>query len=273
MTHHCFENDFVTLYYYKYGNGPNAMLCFHGYGMHGKQFKILEAGLGQKYTFYGFDLFFHQETKLKDQRLPIIKKGISKHQLAELITAFCKYEGINSFSLIGYSMGTHYATAIAEELAPCVNEYIAAAPSCLNPGRVALFFSKNKIGNKVLEKVALSKKLPLILLNSLRRLKLIDGEAFKILQNEIGTPDMRFNLYACFTYLRFLETSPARLAAAIEGQNIKCIFIFGKRDKIFPYNKNNPVLAKLKTAEIIISDAGHDMIKRGFAATLTGILV
>jgi len=102
---------------------------------------------------------------------------------------------------------------------------------------------------------------------------LIDGEAFKILQNEIGTPDMRFNLYACFTYLRFLETSPARLAAAIEGQNIKCIFIFGKRDKIFPYNKNNPVLAKLKTAEIIISDAGHDMIKRGFAATLTGILV
>jgi pimeloyl-ACP methyl ester carboxylesterase len=272
MTRNRFENDFVELYYYKFGNGPNAMLCFHGYGMHGKQFKILEAGLGHKYTFYGFDLFFHQETKLKDQRLPTIKKGTSKQQLAALITDFCKYEGIGRFSLIGYSMGTHYATAIAEELAPLVKEYIAAAPSCLNPGRLALFFSKNKTGNKVLEKVALSQKLPVVLLKLLKRLYLIDSEAFKILQNEIGTPQMRFNLYACFTYLRFLDTNPSRLAAAIEGQNIKCIFIFGKRDKIFPYQKNNPVIAKLKTAEIIMLDAGHEMIKRDFATTLTGIL-
>src|ERR1700749_4801027 len=81
LTSHYFENSFVTLHYYKFGNGPQNMLCFHGYGMHGKQFISLEPALGQKYTFYGFDLFFHKETKLKDQSLNTIKYNrITKKQ-------------------------------------------------------------------------------------------------------------------------------------------------------------------------------------------------
>src|ERR1700748_1489341 len=109
MTDHYFENELVNLHYYKYGSGPKVMLCFHGYGMHGKQFKLLEGSLGSTYTFYGFDLFFHKETKLKDQGLEKIKQGITKKALADLIREFCEALGINRFSVIGYSMGTHYA--------------------------------------------------------------------------------------------------------------------------------------------------------------------
>ena len=54
-------------------------------------------------------------------------------------------------------MGTHYATAVIEELAEMMNEYIVVAPSCLNPGALN-FFSKNKTGNKILEKLVLKKK-------------------------------------------------------------------------------------------------------------------
>ena len=37
---------------------------------------------------------------------------------------------------------------------------------------------------------------------SLRKLNIIDQEAYQILFNEIGTPELRFNCYACFVYLR-----------------------------------------------------------------------
>ncbi|HZY37074.1 MAG TPA: alpha/beta hydrolase, partial [Mucilaginibacter sp.] len=136
MTQHYFENEFANLHYYKFGAGPKAMLCFHGYGMHGKQFKLLEGSLGSKYTFYGFDLFFHKETKLNDQSLATIQKGITKKELVALVDEFNKFEGIDRFSVIGYSMGSHYATVIAEELADRIDEYIIAAPSSLNPGRL-----------------------------------------------------------------------------------------------------------------------------------------
>ena len=272
MTQHYFENDFINLHYYKYGNGPNAMLCFHGYGMHGKQFKVLESNLGDKYTFYGFDLFFHKETKLKDQSLPTVKKGIEKSELAALIIEFCKFEDINRFSVIGYSMGTHYATVAVEELGYLIDEYIVAAPSCLNPGRLIPFFSKTKTGNKILEKLALNKNILTGLLKVFNKLKIIDSEAYKILYNEIGTEELRFNLYASFVYLRFFETSPGTLIKIINQQNIKSIFIFGKRDKSFPPGIGSAIISKLKNAEVVILDEGHEMIKRDFVNTLSRLL-
>jgi pimeloyl-ACP methyl ester carboxylesterase len=272
MTEHYFENDLVSLHYYKYGSGPNAMLCFHGYGMHGKQFKILETELGSKYTFYGFDLFFHKETKLKDQSLSNVKKGISKKELAALISAFCKYEGIGRFSVIGYSMGTHFATIIVEELGALVDAYIVAAPSCLNPGSLIPFFSKNRAGNKILEKLVLNEKRLTGLLKLFKRLKIIDNDAYKILYNEIGTSELRFNFYASFTYLRFLETNQSRLLASLEEQNIKSIFIFGKRDKAFPPQIGDSFISSIKNAEVVILNEGHEMIKRDFARALTGLL-
>ncbi|MGZ3873011.1 MAG: alpha/beta fold hydrolase, partial [Mucilaginibacter sp.] len=271
MTDHYFENDLVKLHYYKFGSGPQTMLCFHGYGMHGKQFKVLAAGLGQKYTFIGFDLFFHKETRLRDQSLQAVKKGLSKKEFARLVTDFCRHEGIERFSVIGYSMGTHYATIIAEELSLKIDEYIIAAPSSLNPGKLIRFFSQNKTGNKILEKLVLNENTLIRLLKLFKRLKFIDAEAYKILYNEIGTPELRFNFYACFTYLRSFETDNTRLLRSLNEQNIRSIFIFGKHDKSFPPGIGTDFIAKVKNAEVVVLDEGHEMIKKNFVVSLTDL--
>ena len=273
MTGHYFENDLVSLHYYKFGKGPKNMLCFHGYGMHGKQFKVLEASLGEKYTFFGFDLFFHKETKLKDQLLPAIKKGISKKQLAALITEFCSHERIGRFSLIGYSMGTHYATVVTEELAPLIDEFIVAAPSSLNPGILLRFFSKNSWGNRLLEKLVLHEKALTRLLKFFNRLKFINNESYKILYSEIGTAELRFNFYACFIYLRFLETDRPRLMKVLKEENIKSIFIFGKKDRAFPPKIGTNFISALTKADVIILNEGHQMIKKDFVTELTRLLL
>ncbi|ASU33877.1 alpha/beta fold hydrolase [Mucilaginibacter xinganensis] len=272
MTDHYFENDLANLHYYKFGSGEQVMLSFHGYGMHGKQFKLLESNLGVKYTFIGFDLFFHKETKLKDQSLPAVKKGITKKEFADFILAFCKHENIKRFSVIGYSMGTHYATVVAEELGHLIDEFIIAAPSSLNPGKLIPFFSKNKTGNKILEKLVLNETTLIKMLKLFKRFRLIDAEAYKILYGEIGTAELRFNFYACFTYLRFFETDESRLLKALNDQNIKCIFIFGKRDKAFPPGIGREFIAKLKNAKVVVLNEGHEMIKRDFVTQLNGLL-
>jgi len=273
MTDHYFENEFVNLHYYKYGSGPKTMLCFHGYGMHGKQFKILESSLGEKYTFYGFDLFFHKETRLKDQSLWAIKKGITKKELAALVVEFCRFENIDRFSVIAYSMGTHYATVVTEELGDLVDEYIVAAPSCLNPGRVIPFFSRNKLGNKVLEKLTLHKSALINMLKLFKGVRIINSEAYNILYKEIGTPELRFNCYACFTYLRFFDTNNNLLLKIFDERNIKTIFIFGKRDQSFPPGIGQAFIDKIKNAEVVILDEGHEMIKRDFVNALNRLLL
>jgi pimeloyl-ACP methyl ester carboxylesterase len=250
------------------------MLCFHGYGMHGKQFISLEASLGSKYTFYGFDLFFHKETRLKDQTLTTIKNNrITKKQLAQLIEEFCLYESIERFSVIGYSMGSHYATVMVEELGDRIDEYIVAAPSSLNPGPLIQFFSKYKLGNKLLEKLTLSEKALINMLNFTKWAGFIDETGRNILYKEIDTAELRFNFYACFTYLRLLETNEPQLIKMLTEQNIRSIFIFGKRDRMYPPKIGDAFFAKFKQAEVVILNADHEMIGPEFVNALTGLLL
>jgi pimeloyl-ACP methyl ester carboxylesterase len=273
MTRHYFENPLANLHYYRFGNGEKIMLCFHGFGMHGKQFKALEPDLGSTYTFFGFDLFFHKETQLKDQSLEFIKKGLSKKDLAGFITDFCNHEGIGRFSVIGYSMGTHYATTIVEEMGDRVNDYIVAAPSSIDPGRIIRFFSKNITGNKLLEKLVLSEKALINMLNLFKSFRLVDNSGYEILLKEINTAQLRFNLYACFTYLRFLETDENRLIKMVQYYQIKSIFIFGKHDKMYGPGIGKAFFKKLKHTEVVVLNEDHEMINQNFVSALSGLLL
>lgn len=245
------------------------MLCFHGYGMHGKQFAILEPFLGERYTFYGFDLFFHKETRLNDPSLEFVKRGLSKSELAQLVVDFCLHVGIGSFSVLSYSMGTHYATALVEKLPERINEYIATAPSCLKPGAIITFLSTNKLGNRLLEKLILSDQGMFRLLKFCRKMGFVDDKGQEILHREIATPELRFSFYACATYLRGLRTDFPRLIDVLNQPHIKSIFIFGKRDSMFPPSIGRKTLAKIPAAKIIVLDENHEMIKHSFAQALT----
>jgi hypothetical protein len=171
-------------------------------------------------------------------------------------------------------MGTHYATAIVEEMGERIDAYIVAAPSSIKPGRLIEFFGKNWLGNKLLERLALSEKALINLLNLLKFSRLIDQAGRDILYKEIGTVQLRFNLYACLTYLRFLKTDEPELIRSITENGIKSIFIFGRRDKAYPPKIGKAFFKKLKSAvEVIVLDENHEMITPAFASALSVLLL
>jgi pimeloyl-ACP methyl ester carboxylesterase len=272
MTGHYFENELVKMHYYQFGKGDKVMLCFHGYGMHGKQFKVLEESFGDDYTFYGFDLFFHKKTKLIDQSVKNVKKGITKKELSDFFLAFCDSKSINKFSIIAYSMGSFYATALVEEIPKRIEKFIVAAPSSLNAGKVITFLSSNIIGNKILERLALSDNGMLRLLSSLKKTKIIDVKAYEILYREIATPELRFSFYACTSYLRFLKLDTQKFIHHLNNHHIKSIFIFGKRDKSYPAKIGRAIIPQIINAKQLIIDENHDMINQNFAQHLSSCL-
>jgi pimeloyl-ACP methyl ester carboxylesterase len=273
MTEHYFNHPLVNLHYYKFGTGDQPMLCFHGYGMHGKQFKALEATLGKKYTFYGFDLFFHKHTRLKDESLEAVKKGMSKTQLAELIKDFCRDQNISQFSVIGYSMGSHYATVVLEELPGRISEYIVAAPSCLNPGKIALFLSRNRLGNKLLEKIALTNSGMHYLLKTIHKFGFVDKAGYGILYKEIATYDLRFSFFASATYIKAFITNKRLFVNTLNTYPVKSIFIFGERDRMYSPRRGAHILAQIPSARKIILDENHEMINANFARILSEALL
>lgn len=272
MTDHYFDHPIAHIHYYKFGKGKKPMLCFHGNGMHGKQFKVLENQLGDKYTFYGFDLFFHKETVLKQQNLSYIKKGISKKDLTSVFIDFCNSNNIEDFSVLSYSMGSHYAATLVEEVPERIIEFITAAPSTLKPGWLVTFLSKNKVGNKLLEKLALSKNGLLNLLKLIKRVKVVDDKTYHILYKEIETSELRFAYYANFAFLKHLKLNEAKFISNLNKYQIKSIFIFGARDKNYPAKIGEKVIPKLNHARQLVLDENHEMINANFSAQLTNVL-
>ncbi len=273
MTEHYFEHPLARVHYYRFGKGTQAMLCFHGYGMHGKQFGLLAPTLGEEYTFYGFDLFFHKDTRLRDESLGHLRQGITKEQLAGFVEDFCREQGISRFSVISYSMGTHYAAAIVERIPERIDRCIMLAPSCLRPGKLITFFSTTRPGNLLLKKLTLSDTALLRLLKLIRRLGVIDDKAYQILFNEIATPQLRFSFYACATYLKHLATDEKRFVEALNRFKIKSLFIFGRRDFTFPPRIGDRLIPRLNDAQKLVLDENHDLVNRHLALTLSKMLL
>jgi hypothetical protein len=80
------------------------------------------------------------------------------------------------------------------------------------------------------------------------------------------------DFYASLTYLRFLDTDFVQLEQALQQHQVKSIFIFGKRDKMYPKKIGNLLIPKLQSAEVIVLDENHELINKNFADTLSAIL-
>lgn len=260
MTAHFFNHHLVNLHYYRFGTGPKVMFCFHGYGMHGRQFTVLEEKLGAEYTFYGFDLFFHNQTRLTNQSLDHIKEPLRKNEFAELITAFCASESIDRFSVIAYSMGTHYASVLSELKANKIDHLFMLAPSFLRVFLAFKILANNKLANWLFYKFFMHKSAILFSLKLGKSLGLIDEKSYRILCAEMATPQMRFAFYANVTYLRHLETKPAAFAHVLNQHQTQCHFIFGKRDKIYHSNLADELIVQLKKVSKTVLDEDHDMV-------------
>jgi hypothetical protein len=132
--------------------------------------------------------------------------------------------------------------------------------------------SKYKLGNLLLEKLVLSEKSLINMLSFCKKLRIIDQAGYNILYKEIGTSELRFSLYACFTYLRFLETNEKRFIEALSQHQQKPIFIFGKRDLMYPPKIGNAFFKKFSNIQLLILDENHEMINHNFANQLTDAL-
>lgn len=260
MTKYFFSHSLAKVCYYKFGNGGNTVLCFHGLGMHGKQFSCLANELGTEFTFYGFDLFFHEETELADNSLDNIKYGLTPETFTTFIKDFCKENGIGKFSVMAYSMGTFYGAILLDRLPQHIERTFFIAPSFLKVKPILKFLANNKLGNLLFEKLALSENGLYNLVQFIKTIRVLDSKSAEILWKEIATPTLRFNMYAKITYLRRLEVDVASLAKKTNEFNIPLYFIFGKDDRTVNAGLSSKVFRYFSTAKVHIANQGHDLV-------------
>src|ERR1041384_3075655 len=106
------------LNYIRSGDGERSMLTFHGYGQDNSVFNNYTG-----YTFYHIDLFFHGKSEWNKGEEPL-----EKDEWKSLVEELLVKNNIQTFSVMGFSMGGKFALATLEAFPGRVKEIILLAP-------------------------------------------------------------------------------------------------------------------------------------------------
>jgi pimeloyl-ACP methyl ester carboxylesterase len=260
MNKHYFHHQLVDLHYYIYGSGPQVMLCFHGYGMHGRQFACFEELFGKEYTLYSFDLFFHEGTKLQDDSLTHLEKGMEKSQLIGIIKDFCKSHSIQQFSILSYSIGTACAGVLIESNQFRIETVVFMAPAFLKIPKSLTYLGQPGWRNRRFRQFLYSEYAILFGLRLAKAFGYFNAESYPIIKKELGNFQLRHMFYATVTFLRKLKPDIAQLISALNHHKINVIMVYGKYDHHFPAHIGKQFEAKVNNVINLIVDRGHDMV-------------
>ncbi|MBD1394322.1 alpha/beta fold hydrolase [Mucilaginibacter glaciei] len=247
-------------HYHEYGSGAKPLLAFHGYGMTGKQFHVLEQSVLQDYHVYGFDHFFHGESKLTNWTEKQIVNGMPKATVAAYAEEWFKVHGRQRFSVMGYSIGANIALILVELYPDLVDEVILMAPDGLSVYKGFHFLTYQPVGRFLFRQVTKSKWLAPSLLKNLKKINFIDDSLYQIAYNEIDTEQKRQDVYYTLNLIRLLKPDIHKIAQFINQHPIKCRLIFGKHDNLFPRIAAEPFIALLDKPDVHEVALGHWLV-------------
>lgn len=249
-------------HFHEYGTGQKPLLAFHGYGMTGKQFHVLDQSVLPQYHIYGFDHFFHGESRLDSWTEQQILNGMPKAMVRNYMEEWFKLYGRQRFSVMGYSIGANLALILVEEYADMIDDIILMAPDGLAVFKGFHFILHNKLGRAIFRTATKSKWLAPFLVKSVKKVGVIDESLYQIAYNEIDTEQKRLDTYYTLNLIRLLKPDAEKVARLINQHKIKCLLIFGKHDKLFPKSAAMPFLRMLDDAEVHEVELGHWLVTK-----------
>ncbi len=248
------------VHFHEYGPGKKPLLAFHGYGMTGKQFHVLEKSVLQDFHVYGFDHFFHGESALDNWTEAQILAGMPKALVRDYVEEWFKVYGRQRFSVMAYSIGANLALILVEEFADMIDEIILMASDGITTYQGFNFLTNKPVGRLFFRTFSKSKWLMPSLLKNLLRFGIIDEALYKIAHSETDTQKKRDDVYYTLNLIRRLKPNEKKVAALINEYQIKTRLIFGKFDNLFPKSGARYFIDLLDGADIHEVELGHWLV-------------
>jgi pimeloyl-ACP methyl ester carboxylesterase len=247
--------------YCRYGEGPETLLCFHGYGETASGFEFLAKYAGSQYTIYAIDLPFHGRTEWNEG----LRFDIT--DLVEIVSSVLQTgqqsQGSKEikFSVLGFSLGGRVALSLYGAKPGWVTKIILLAPDGLKLNFWYWLSTQTRMGNRFF---AFTMKKPhwfFGLLKLLNRMKLINASIFKFVNYYIGNEEVRRLLYERWTGLRKLKPDLHFIKSLIRERDTPVSLVYGKHDRIIlssvgeKFRKDIP-----EQCTITIIPSGHQVL-------------
>lgn len=246
------------MHYYQYGTGRQAVLCFHGFGQDGTVFKKL-AQKHPENRYYSFDLFFHGKSYWTKHDV------LTKKEWKEIINSFLKKERLETFALIGFSMGGKMSLATLEHFPDRISHITLIAPDGI---KTSTFYSlatypvffKNYFQSMIVKPQRFH-----AILNGLKKVGIVDRSILKFAHSQMNTRKNRRRVYYSWITFKPFQFALEQIANVLNENEIPLIMALGKYDKIITLEGMNRLLKYVDQKDVILLDCGHNNLIEHFA--------
>jgi len=253
-----FHNNQLSVEYGVWGNGPNSLLCFHGFGRSYRDFIEFTEPLKNRYTIYGINIFFHGKSEIGERNVD--KNPISKAEFTEFFEKFIDSIGAEKVTLMGYSLGGRVSMRITELLPKRVQALYLFAPDGLVVNRWYAMLSHYKLGRTAFRFFIRNNTGFYSLLDFLNKAGLVSNRLREFVLNETSSQEKQWKVYRVWSFLRKSDPNLRKLSKKLKQENIPIKVFIGKYDKIIPL-KNTKRLKKLyPETEVFTVESGHALL-------------
>lgn len=249
-----FQFTDCQLAYHILGNGPKALLAFHGFGQDSNIFRPLQSTIGHQYTVYAIDLFFHGESQFPAGQV------LTKPIWQRLIDAFLREHAIDRFSVIGFSLGGRFALIMAEQYTHQLEQLILIAPDGITKTGWYWLATSSPPGRwlfgVVLRHLSVLSRAGQVLV----RLGALHRTVMRFAEVSLATPEQRRQVYVSWTTFRLLTVNISALASLLSRSTVRVRFFTGYFDQILPEHYINPLTKRLHSYELTVLKTGHNRL-------------
>ncbi|MFB9863647.1 alpha/beta hydrolase [Rufibacter immobilis] len=240
------------LHYRVMGNGPKALLAFHGYGQEGHYYDAMARTLHPEYTVYAVDLFFHGQSTLSKADLPLSKK-----KLQEFIQELLAREKINRFSVMAFSMGGKFALTVLERFHARMDELYLIAPDGIRTHLLYSIATYPGWLQGLFKRIVLRPTRFFKTLSWLERRQWVNSGLVKFANWQMDSPQKRLRVYRSWTGFSKLTFDTRSIVRLLNQSNIQVTIFLGKYDQIISQKRLQVFLNALKRHKLVVLQTGH----------------
>lgn len=246
-----------VLHYVKAGRGAENMLIFHGFGQDNTVFTSLVKELSDKYTLYIFDLFFHGKSMWDLDETPL-----EKSEWKEIMVRFLNENGIDKFSLAGFSLGGKFVLATLESFPEKTEKVILMAPDGIKTSFWYSLATYPVLFRKFFKSMIIHPQRFFKVAKLANKLGLADKGLVRFAQHQMNTEEKRKRVYYSWIVFRHLTFNMKTIAEIVNAYEIPLTMIVGKYDKVIKVAGMNRLLKGLKNYRLQTLETGHNGLIR-----------
>ncbi|MBX2965922.1 MAG: alpha/beta hydrolase [Cyclobacteriaceae bacterium] len=257
---HFFHYKKACLHYSKTGDGRQVALLFHGFGQDRTVYNQLAVTHFSGYTVYAFDLFFHgQSTWGYDE------DTLEKSFWLACIGEFLKSQGIEKFSVMGFSLGARLALTLTEGFPEQVQHLYLLAPDGIKTSFWYSLATYPVLARKLFKSMINRPKLFYGITKTLNRLNLLNKELYYFAGSQMNTEEKRSRVYHTWVVFRHLSFDLKKITGVFNQNKLPVTLILGRFDKVITGKSLKQFIDRVPHIILIELTCRHNDLIRVFA--------